>query len=406
MSETRTMKDRQIALPIDGPLFGLFRNTKNLMSFPFFPMEKETVTSLPVYDDGRVRIEVEGNRYGIATYWDKHLLIYFTSLIREKMARGEPVSSTIRFTAADVYAAMKQSYGGSGGQRLKRGLRRLKGTTIYTNLRVTVGDEVISADKGVSWINDYDHNVITTTGGMEKSRCVEVELSRWFFNLICSTPNVFTYSAEFFSLSPLEKRLYEVARAHCPDGGQWAINLDRLRCRVGSDSDLKKFKLNISHIAASGSIPDYSLRVIDMRHIDRPDIDDADPPVPNRTPLKHLAVVFWHREVPSLSLSAVGSGEDELDGMPPVVDQVPDKPLPLARKSPNDDEDDQSPARYVSPRRGLKAVSSGQISEERTAVQAEIPFPPPTVIDNSQESAILGGTTRNPSGRAKAKARS
>ena len=115
MSETREVKGRQIALALDSPLVGLFRNTKNFMSFPFFPMEKEIVTSLPVYDDGRVRIEVEGNRYGIANYWDKHLLIYLTSLIKEKMAKGEPVSSTVRFTASDVYAAMHQSYGGSAG---------------------------------------------------------------------------------------------------------------------------------------------------------------------------------------------------------------------------------------------------------------------------------------------------
>jgi hypothetical protein len=378
------MKDKHIALQIDGPLFGLFRNTKNLMSFPFFPMEKETVTSLPVYDDGRVRIEVEGNKYGIATYTDKHLLIYFISILREKMARGEPVSSTLRFTASDVYTAMHQSYGGSAGQRLKRGLRRLKGTTIYTNLRVTVGDEVISADKGVSWINDYDHNVVTTATGAEKSRCVEVELSRWFFNLICSAPNVFTYSSEFFSLSPLEKRLYEIARAHCPDGGQWAINLDRLRCRVGSDSDLKRFKLNISTISATGSLPEYSLRVIDMRHVGRtgPGIDDADPPVPNRAPLKFLAVVFWHREVPSMSLAAVGTGDDELDGMPPVLDQVPERPHQGAGSA-------QNLSKYTSPGRGRKANPPGK----SLPVQAEIPFSLPPAADDSQESEILAVTT-------------
>jgi hypothetical protein len=257
----------------------------------------------------------------------------------------------------------------------------------------------------VSWINDYDHNVVMTANGTEKSRCVEVELSRWFFNLICSTPNVFTYSAEFFSLSPLEKRLYEVARAHCPDGGQWAINLDRLRCRVGSDSDLKRFKLNIANISSTGSIPDYSLRVIDMRHIDRPDIDDTDPPVPNRTPLKHLAVVFWHRDVPAISLSAVGSGEDELDGMPPLLEQVPEKPLPLARKVSEPDEDDQPLAKYVSPRQGRRAAPAGLSSGDQAGLQAEIPFPLPSRMDNSQESTILGGTIQKTSGRARAKAR-
>jgi hypothetical protein len=402
MSETREVKGRQIALALDSPLVGLFRNTKNFMSFPFFPMEKEIVTSLPVYDDGRVRIEVEGNRYGIANYWDKHLLIYLTSLIKEKMAKGEPVSSTVRFTASDVYAAMHQSYGGSAGQRLKRGLRRLKGTTIYTNIRVTVGDEVISADKGVSWINDYDHNVVIDSTGAEKSRCVEVELSRWFFNLICSTPNVFTYSPGFFTLTPLEKRLYEVARAHCPDGGQWAINLDRLRCRVGSESDLKKFKLNIACIAEAGSIPDYSLRVIDMRQIGRPEINDTDPPVPNRAPLKHLAVVFWHRESKAMSLSSVGSDDDELEGMPPVVPQVPEKPLPLGRTGRNLDATnrDEPTARYISPRRSKKTVWSRDTAGESPR-QAEVPFSAPPTIDNLPESETLNGIDLKPRAHAR-----
>jgi hypothetical protein len=39
-------------------------------------------------------------------------------------------------------------------------LRRLKGTTIYTNIQTGNGEDMRGAEKGVSWIDDYELNWI------------------------------------------------------------------------------------------------------------------------------------------------------------------------------------------------------------------------------------------------------
>ena len=49
------------------------------MLWSLFALSKEVVTHLPIYDDGCVRIEVTGGSKGVATMFDKDLLIYICS---------------------------------------------------------------------------------------------------------------------------------------------------------------------------------------------------------------------------------------------------------------------------------------------------------------------------------------
>jgi hypothetical protein len=61
---------------LDSPLLGKIKNDRTIMVFSFFSLMREKVTELPVYDDGRIRIEVTGTKHGVANIWDKELLIY------------------------------------------------------------------------------------------------------------------------------------------------------------------------------------------------------------------------------------------------------------------------------------------------------------------------------------------
>ena len=62
------MGDVQFSLPlvIDSPLIGKIKNDRTMMVWNFFALTKERVTELPVYDDGRIRIEVTGTKFGVA----------------------------------------------------------------------------------------------------------------------------------------------------------------------------------------------------------------------------------------------------------------------------------------------------------------------------------------------------
>jgi plasmid replication initiation protein len=309
-----TMTDtKQLALSLDSPLIGKVKNERNLMAYNFFSLEKAAVRSLPLYDDGTVRIEVEGNRYGVATLWDKELIIYLASLIHDKKNRGEPVSQIISFAAHDFCRVAQISWGGAATRRLHSMLRRLKGTTIYTNIQTGIDGQKMGAERGVNWIDDYQFNWVEGENGEKYPRYITVKLSDWLFQAIDKHKAILTYHPDYFTLTPLEKRLYEVARAHCGGQTQWAINIERLRRKVGSDCDLKKFKLNLVKMTKRKiCLPEYSFYVVDQRKVGS--LDPRNPPKQGRIPLKRYIVIFYRIDrIGRVNFTEVGqTGADEL----------------------------------------------------------------------------------------------
>ena len=78
----------------DSPLIGTAKNEKTLMAFNFFSLTREHQTELPRYDDGKYTIEVEGTKHGVASIWDKEVLIYLESLLQDRINRGEVMIPT------------------------------------------------------------------------------------------------------------------------------------------------------------------------------------------------------------------------------------------------------------------------------------------------------------------------
>jgi plasmid replication initiation protein len=95
--EQRTQVDLFLDSLVNAPL----KDDRALMEFPFFSLEKRPRMEPLVYDDGKVQIRISPGEKGIATIWDKDLLIYIASLINDKIERGADVSRTVAFTAHD-----------------------------------------------------------------------------------------------------------------------------------------------------------------------------------------------------------------------------------------------------------------------------------------------------------------
>src|SRR4051794_1636578 len=73
-----------------------------------------------------------------------------------------------------------------------------------------------------------------------------------------------THPQAYFKLSPIERRLYEIARSG-PQGG-FRMNIEKLRRRVGSESDLKVFKQRLIAISKRKvPLPEYGLAVVNPR---------------------------------------------------------------------------------------------------------------------------------------------
>jgi plasmid replication initiation protein len=87
----------------DSPLIGSCKNERTLMAYNFFSLTREHQIELPRYDDGRFSIEVKGTSDGVASIWDKEVLIYLESLLQDRINRGEPPSPIFQFTANDLF---------------------------------------------------------------------------------------------------------------------------------------------------------------------------------------------------------------------------------------------------------------------------------------------------------------
>ena len=240
----------------DSPLHGTVKNDRRMMVWNFFSLDtSRSRTETLSYRDGEVAIEVRAGPMGMATMADKELLIYIASLMVEKMNRGEVPGQTFTFTAHDFFRVCGTAAAGSAYERIKGALDRLQGTQVRTNIET--GGE--GRDEWFSWIKAARLDYRRTAGGKRTLKAIQVELCDWLYRAILKDNRVLTYDRKYIELTPLERRLYEIARAHCGHQRGFRINLDKLRQRVGTESDLRRFKYDLRKVADSGRIPEYGI---------------------------------------------------------------------------------------------------------------------------------------------------
>jgi plasmid replication initiation protein len=289
----------------DSPLLGAAKNERTLMAFNFFSLTRDHQTELPRYDDGKISIEVVGTKFGIANIWDKEVLIYLESLLQDRINRGETPSPICQFTANDLFRITGTKAAGSAYERLEAALDRLKSTTIKTNLLDDDGEG--GETSGFSWIDDYKIKWRKNRNGEKTMQGVKVILGGRLYNAIVKKRMVLTYDSRYFQLKPLEKRLYEIARAHCGNQPGFKMGIEKLRLRAGVTNELRFFKSDLMKISKRKvQLPGYGLSLIDPR-IAR-SLDASKPRPTGRTPLKSYLVHFYRT--------------DRLSRLPPI-DQVP-----------------------------------------------------------------------------------
>jgi plasmid replication initiation protein len=247
-------KPNQLLLPIDSPLKGHVQNDRWMMAYQFVHLDRTNRDWPIVYNDGKVEIRVEGDK--IATMYDLEILIYVVSLMVEKMERGEEVNRAFRFAAHDFFRVAGIDPGGRSYQRIEEALDRLQATRVRTNI-VTGGRRV---KEMFSWVADakfaYDE-------GTKVLDWIEVTLCEWLWQAVKLDNNRFIYDPRYFDLPPLEKRLYEIARAHCGKTG-FRMWLDHLQKRVGSEDLPRRFKAKLKQIASrKNPLPGYAFFIKD-----------------------------------------------------------------------------------------------------------------------------------------------
>src|ERR1700728_518124 len=72
------------------------------MEHPFYSLSKKPETKIRRYEHNGNWLQIVPSVKGLATIYDKDILIYCISQIVEKLKRGEPVGQRLRITRRDL----------------------------------------------------------------------------------------------------------------------------------------------------------------------------------------------------------------------------------------------------------------------------------------------------------------
>ena len=239
----------------DSPLTGKVKGERSIMSFPFFHLAKGRRMQPIKYQDDRVSIEIRPSPIGVATIYDKEILLYIASLMVLKMNQGEKPDQEFTFTAHDFLRVTGANRSARSYTRLTAALERLQGTQIRTNIEA--GGE--GEDGFFSWVAEARVQYNRNAKGVRRLKAVRVRLCDWLHRAILKDLRILTYDHRYFTLSPIERRLYEIARTHCGRQEKFVIGIDKLRRRVGCEDTLAKFKHTLKRVASMDPLPEYSL---------------------------------------------------------------------------------------------------------------------------------------------------
>lgn len=237
-------------------VFDAFKDDTASMEHPVFSLSTKPDYRMLVYEYNGNTIKIKPSYTGLATIYDKDILMYLTSSLMNAKNNGEKIAQRIRFTAYDYIVSTNKSINGKTYIQLKEGLERLSGTRIETDIK-TNGQEILSEFGLIdSW-----HVVKESKDG--KMIAIEVKLSDWFYNSILSNA-VLTIDKNYFSIrKPTERRLYELARKHCGNQVAWKIKLENLKTKLGITSPTRTLRFNIKKIVDLNNLPEYNISMED-----------------------------------------------------------------------------------------------------------------------------------------------
>src|ERR1700682_4489832 len=151
------------------------------MEHPFYSLSKKPETAIRRYEHNGNWLQIIPSVKGLATIYDKDILIYCISQIMEKLKRKEPVGPRIRITSHDLLVFTNRGTSGKDYDALCEAIDRLAGTRITTNIRT--GDEEQRDSFGL-----VDASSIRRKHGLDgRLLWVEIKLSDWVFNAIRTT---------------------------------------------------------------------------------------------------------------------------------------------------------------------------------------------------------------------------
>ena len=226
------------------------------MEHPFYSLSKKPDLNVRRYENGDKWLEITPSVKGLATIYDKDILIYCISQIIAKIGKEESTQRTMNINAKELLVFINRKVGGRQYELLLESLERLKGTNITTN--ILVDDIAYDDTRGFGLIDDFNIRRSKNTGRIIG---ITITLSEWVFRSIAKR-QVLTLHRDYFRLrKPLERRVYEIARKHCGKQDEWTISIGKLKNKCGSKGKQKEFTRMLRELVEGNHLPDYKVEL-------------------------------------------------------------------------------------------------------------------------------------------------
>lgn len=255
-----------------------FKGDRTSMEHPVFSLSKKRDMTIRRYVNGDKWMEVRPSGTGMATVFDRDILIYCISQISAALNDGREVQQTIRLRAYDLLVATNRDTSGRGYSGLDDALSRLRGTEIRTN--IPIGDRITLDGRGL--IESY--KIVRENKDHGRMLEIEIKLSDWVYKAATSQ-DVLTLNRRYFQLAkPLERRLYEIARKHVGQQSEFRVGIEKLQAKCGSQSTLKEFRRLLETIIRTDGehdhMPDYRFELDGNMVTIRPKAGASTPTLP------------------------------------------------------------------------------------------------------------------------------
>lgn len=234
------------------------RSDMATMEHPIYSLSTTASRRRLYYENGNAKIEIIPSSIGLPTVFDKDIIIYCISKLKQAHDRGMAISQTVQLTTHDMLVETNRPTNNLGYERLLPALNRLRGVVINT----TIQTGAMKTTHGFGLIDAFEYN---RKGSMhaERLRYLEIKLSDWIYRAITSS-EVLPISRDYFRLrSPVDRRIYEIARKHCGQQPSWRVGLDLLQNKVGSKQASKHFHAHLRALVKSNHLPDFAFTIED-----------------------------------------------------------------------------------------------------------------------------------------------
>ena len=222
-----------------------------MLEHPFFPPVNNPLKKILRYNHNEVSITVTPSLMGLCPIRDKDILIFAASVLRDMKRNGLDMSTKkpLLFRGAQLMRfcnriKSNRYAGGSDYNTLCEQLTRLRMSQVTTNIK-TGGRQTSVGFGFIEW-----WGVTSEKGGYDST--LAIQLSDWLWRSIASDKELLTISRDYFKLSPLSRRIYEIARKHVGHGYHFHISAKLLHKKTGSTSSYSEFRRMLKDITRVG----------------------------------------------------------------------------------------------------------------------------------------------------------